>query len=48
MTDYSGQQISILTTWWWQRLGRDWHRINKQVREFIWTGSISRNLLDGS
>jgi hypothetical protein len=28
MSDRSGQQIVILTTiWWWQKLGRDWHRV---------------------
>jgi hypothetical protein len=34
MSDCSGQQIVILTTiWWWQKLGRDWQRVNNQSQE---------------
>jgi hypothetical protein len=29
MSDHSGQQIVMLcTVWWWQKLGRDWQRVN--------------------
>jgi hypothetical protein len=37
----SGQQIVILTIiCFWQHLGRDWRRVNKQHADFIWRSLI--------
>jgi hypothetical protein len=34
--------VILTTIWWWQKLGRDWQRINKDRSDSVCKGSISR------
>jgi hypothetical protein len=43
MSYHSEQQTVVLTTiCWWLKLERDWQLANKEHKDYIWRGSISR------
>jgi hypothetical protein len=45
MSRLSGERVVIMAIiWWWQKLGKDWQRVNNQTQKFTWRNSFMRNL----